>query len=212
MNSPIQFDQVRLPPEARALRAEVREFLRQEIAAGTFAWSVDAEDVHLNIERRLTALVGEAGKRLHTARSRNDQVATDVRLYLRAAIDGIDALAKRLQLALVDLAERHAATAMPGFETPPGTWQIVNKAANPTWVNPDPNGWGAGEPAEIPPGPGNPLGTRALYLNAPGIRIHGTYDSGSIGTYASHGCIRMNISDSEELYGIVPIGTPVLII
>jgi lipoprotein-anchoring transpeptidase ErfK/SrfK len=104
------------------------------------------------------------------------------------------------------------ATAMPGFTTPPGTWHVVNKAANPTWVNPDPTGWGAGEPAEIPPGPGNPLGTRALYLDAPGIRIHGTYDSSSIGTYASHGCIRMNIDDSEQLYPIVPIGTPVLII
>jgi argininosuccinate lyase len=91
------------------------EAIRSEIRSGAFAWSLDAEDVHLNIERRLTALVGDAGKRLHTARSRNDQVATDVRLYLRAAIDGIDALAARLQLALVDLAERHAATAMPGF-------------------------------------------------------------------------------------------------
>jgi lipoprotein-anchoring transpeptidase ErfK/SrfK len=104
------------------------------------------------------------------------------------------------------------ATAMPGFTTPPGTWQIVNKVANPTWVNPAPNGWGSGEPAEIPPGPGNPLGTRALYLNAPGIRIHGTFDTGSIGTYASHGCIRMNIADSEELYPMVPVGTTVLII
>ena len=91
------------------------EAIRAEIASGTFAWSLDAEDVHLNIERRLTALVGDAGKRLHTARSRNDQVATDVRLYLRTAIDGIDALAKKLQLALVDLAAGHAATAMPGF-------------------------------------------------------------------------------------------------
>jgi lipoprotein-anchoring transpeptidase ErfK/SrfK len=104
------------------------------------------------------------------------------------------------------------ATAMPGFTTPPGTWRVVNKTTNPTWVNPDPNGWGSGEPAEIPPGPGNPLGTRALYLDAPGIRIHGTYDSSSIGTYASHGCIRMNISDSEQLYPLVAVGTPVLII
>jgi L,D-transpeptidase ErfK/SrfK len=64
----------------------------------------------------------------------------------------------------------------------------------------------------IPPGPGNPLGTRALYLDAPGIRIHGTYSDESIGTYASHGCIRMHISDSEELFGIVPIGTTVLIV
>jgi lipoprotein-anchoring transpeptidase ErfK/SrfK len=104
------------------------------------------------------------------------------------------------------------ATAAKGYVTPPGTWSIVNKAENPTWTNPAPNGWGAGSPAVIPPGPGNPLGTRALYLDAPGIRIHGTYSDDSIGTYASHGCIRMHISDSEELYGIVPIGTTVLIV
>ena len=103
------------------------------------------------------------------------------------------------------------ATAMPGFTTPVGTWSIVNKVENPTWVNPAPTGWGAGEPASIGPGPGNPLGTRALYLNAPGIRIHGTYDTGSIGTYASHGCIRMTISDSEDLYPRVPVGATVLI-
>lgn len=104
------------------------------------------------------------------------------------------------------------ATASAEYETPLGTWQIVNKAANPTWVNPAPNGWGASMPATIPPGPGNPLGTRALYLNAPGIRIHGTSDTASIGTYASHGCIRMTVPDSEQLYDIVPIGTPALII
>jgi lipoprotein-anchoring transpeptidase ErfK/SrfK len=104
------------------------------------------------------------------------------------------------------------ATAAPGYTTPLGSWLVINKAENPTWINPAPNGWGAGEPATIPPGPGNPLGTRALYLNAPGIRIHGTYDSGSIGTYASHGCIRMNISDSEDLYPRVPVGTPALIV
>jgi len=86
-----------------------------EIRTGTFQWSLDDEDVHLNIERRLTALVGDAGKRLHTGRSRNDQVATDLRLYLRAAIDDIASLVRAVQLALVDLAERHAATAMPGF-------------------------------------------------------------------------------------------------
>ena len=89
--------------------------VRDEIRAGTFEWSIEAEDVHLNIERRLTALVGDAGKRLHTARSRNDQVATDVRLWLRAAIDDIRALLRDLSGALVDLAEKHAATPMPGF-------------------------------------------------------------------------------------------------
>ncbi|MCU0896324.1 MAG: argininosuccinate lyase [Burkholderiales bacterium] len=89
--------------------------IRAEIASGRFEWSLDAEDVHLNIERRLTALAGDAGKRLHTARSRNDQVATDVRLFLRAAIDDIVVLVRKLQRALVDLAEKHAATVMPGF-------------------------------------------------------------------------------------------------
>jgi len=86
-----------------------------EIRSGSFTWSVDLEDVHLNIEKRLTELIGEAGKRLHTGRSRNDQVATDVRLWLRAALDTIDRLIRILQARLVDLAEQHADTVMPGF-------------------------------------------------------------------------------------------------
>ncbi len=86
-----------------------------EITRGEFAWSLDDEDVHLNIEKRLTALVGDAGKRLHTGRSRNDQVATDIRLWLRDAIDIIDGLLCNYIRALLDLAERHAATPMPGF-------------------------------------------------------------------------------------------------
>ena len=86
-----------------------------EIQSGAFRWSVALEDVHLNIERRLTDLVGEAGKRLHTGRSRNDQVATDVRLWLRDALDAIDLLVRALQSQLVDLAEQHADTVMPGF-------------------------------------------------------------------------------------------------
>jgi argininosuccinate lyase len=89
--------------------------IRREIESGRFEWSLDAEDVHLNIERRLTALVGDAGKRLHTARSRNDQVATDVRLWLRDEIDAIRALAGALARALVLKAEKHAALVMPGF-------------------------------------------------------------------------------------------------
>jgi argininosuccinate lyase len=89
--------------------------IRGEVRAGTFPWSLEFEDVHFNIERRLTDLVGDAGKRLHTARSRNDQVATDVRLYLRASIDHVIALIKELQKTLLDLAEQHADTVMPGF-------------------------------------------------------------------------------------------------
>ena len=86
-----------------------------EIRRGQFAWSLEAEDVHLNIERRLTALVGDAGKRLHTARSRNDQVATDLRLWLREEIDAIEALLTALLRTLITQAERHAALVMPGF-------------------------------------------------------------------------------------------------
>jgi lipoprotein-anchoring transpeptidase ErfK/SrfK len=105
----------------------------------------------------------------------------------------------------------HVATAAAGYVTPPGEWTVVDKRENPTWTNPAPDTWGADLPASIPPGPGNPLGTRALYLSAPGIRIHGTYDVGSIGTHASHGCIRMLMSEVEELYPLVPIGTRVIV-
>lgn len=87
----------------------------QEIEAGQFKWLLDLEDVHLNIEKRLTDKIGDAGKRLHTGRSRNDQVATDVRLWLRATLDDVLAGIQALQLALLDLAEQHADTIMPGF-------------------------------------------------------------------------------------------------
>lgn len=100
----------------------------------------------------------------------------------------------------------------PDYPTPPGEFEIIDKAENPTWTNPAPDGWGKDLPLQIPGGPTNPLGTRALYLNAPGIRIHGTPASYSIGTYASHGCIRMLMEDVEELYEIVPIGTTVHVV
>lgn len=98
------------------------------------------------------------------------------------------------------------------YPTPKGTFKIVGKVKNPTWTNPAPNGWGADMPAYIGPGPSNPLGTRALYLNTPGIRIHGTSKRSSIGTAASHGCMRMLREDIEALYPLVPIGTPVFIV
>ena len=89
--------------------------IRSEIEAGSFEWKLDLEDVHLNIEARLTQLVGDPGKRLHTGRSRNDQVATDVRLWLRAEIDVIAGLLVALQRALVDIAEKNADVILPGF-------------------------------------------------------------------------------------------------
>jgi argininosuccinate lyase len=89
--------------------------IRAEIEAGAFEWKTELEDVHMNIEARLTERIGDAGKRLHTGRSRNDQVATDIRLYVRDAIDEIDAVIGRVAGALLDLAEREADAVMPGF-------------------------------------------------------------------------------------------------
>ena len=89
--------------------------IEAEIEAGTFTFSPALEDIHMNIENRLVELVGEPGRRLHTARSRNDQVATDLRLWVRDAIDGIDRAVADLQSALLDQAETHAATVMPGY-------------------------------------------------------------------------------------------------
>ena len=86
-----------------------------EIEAGTFPFRTEYEDIHMNVEARLSELIGEASGRLHTARSRNDQVATDFRLWVRDAMDGIDGLLKDLQAALLDRADEHAATVMPGF-------------------------------------------------------------------------------------------------
>ena len=104
-----------IPAEDLARIEQGMAQISAEIARGEFAWSRDLEDVHLNIERRLTDLVGDAGKRLHTGRSRNDQVATDMRLWLRGAIDALTAQLTALRRALLDLAEQHAATIMPGF-------------------------------------------------------------------------------------------------
>ena len=89
--------------------------VQQEIAAGDFNWSVELEDVHMNIEARLTQLIGVTGKKLHTGRSRNDQVATDIRLHLRAAIDAIAAELTRLQRGTIGLAADNTDTIMPGF-------------------------------------------------------------------------------------------------
>jgi argininosuccinate lyase len=89
--------------------------VHREIEGGRFKWSLEHEDVHLNIERRLTSLVGDAGKRLHTARSRNDQVATDLRLWLRDEVDAITLRVVALERALIEQAQRHAELIMPGF-------------------------------------------------------------------------------------------------
>ena len=100
--------------DVAAIERGLNEIL-EEIRGGRFEWLLDLEDVHLNIEKRLTDKIGDAGKRLHTGRSRNDQVATDVRLWLRAITDDVLARIRNLQQSIVDLAEQHADTVMPGF-------------------------------------------------------------------------------------------------
>ena len=100
--------------DVHAIEKGLTEILA-EIQAGTFEWLLDLEDVHLNIEKRLTDKIGDAGKRLHTGRSRNDQVATDVRLWLRATTDDVLISIKNMQISLLDLAVQHVDTTMPGF-------------------------------------------------------------------------------------------------
>ena len=100
--------------DLNSIRKGLTEILT-DIEAGRMNWSLDLEDVHMNIERRLTDKIGDAGKRLHTGRSRNDQVATDIRLWLRDEITDIQHWIQQLQLSLVDLAEQNAEVVMPGF-------------------------------------------------------------------------------------------------
>lgn len=102
------------------------------------------------------------------------------------------------------------ATGSSGYLTPTGLWHVVSKIVGPTWVNPG-SSWARGLPARIGPGPGNPLGTHALELDAPAILIHATPDSGSIGYSVSHGCIRMTEADEKELFDSVEPGTRVVI-
>jgi lipoprotein-anchoring transpeptidase ErfK/SrfK len=177
---------LRRPEKGKELRVQhAQESLMEALAAQEAAVRFDMRTLEPNISTK------ELGYTLVVRLS-------ELKLYLYKGLD----LVKTYPVA----------AGQPAYPTPTGDWTVINKAENPTWVNPAPDGWGADMPATIAGGPGNPLGTRALYLDAPGIRIHGTYDSGSIGTYASHGCVRMLISDVEELYEIVPIGTPAHIV
>jgi lipoprotein-anchoring transpeptidase ErfK/SrfK len=108
------------------------------------------------------------------------------------------------------LAEYPVACGSPTYPSPVGKWKIVEKQMNPTWHNPG-SGWASGMPPSIPPGPGNPLGTRALALNAPGVLIHGTPSSWSIGQNVSHGCVRMYMANVEQLFDMVEVNTPVYV-
>jgi hypothetical protein len=102
------------------------------------------------------------------------------------------------------------APGLPEYPTPTGEFEVELKRYLPTWVNPAPDTWGANMPESIPPGPGNPLGLRAINWTAPAIRFHGTSATYSLGYNASHGCVRMSNEDVIELYDLIDVGTPII--
>ena len=102
------------------------------------------------------------------------------------------------------------ATGQPEYMTPTGVYEVTELRYMPTWINPAPDTWGSDMPKEIPPGPGNPLGVRAINWSAPAIRFHGTSATYSLGYNASHGCVRMSNEDVIELYNMVEVGTPIV--
>jgi L,D-transpeptidase-like protein/putative peptidoglycan binding protein len=215
---------IRFRPDPGDIRAFVQE-VAGSVSVEPLDASVDYEDGQLVLQRprigwslpvpdakrtlREAILGGAASVDLHLDRVEPEVTKED--LGYTIVVD-LSELRLHLYSGLREVRTFPVAAGQPAYPTPMGEWHIVDKVENPSWINPDPEGWGASLPASIPPGPGNPLGTRALYLDAPGIRIHGTSASYSIGTYASHGCIRMYMDDVEQLFGIVPVGTTVHIV
>jgi hypothetical protein len=163
-------------------------------------------------ERLLTGALGDGSSRVRLPMHRVAPKIT-VRTMMPTIVVHVDTNRLDLYEGFQVTHSWDVATAKPGWTTPVGEWSLYQKRENPTWYNPALDSWGADLPAVVPGGPGNPMGTRALYITAPGlIRIHGTTSPDSIGRYASHGCIRMHNEQVEELYDLVPIGSKVIII
>jgi lipoprotein-anchoring transpeptidase ErfK/SrfK len=196
--------QIRSQPLSASLDYRDGHLVLQHSRVGTSLATATAERAVLAAVRAGRATVGLPVRRILPAIGEDDLGMTIVirlsqnRLYLYSGTS----LVRSYPVATGQLGR---------YDTPQGHFQIINKRVNPTWVNPARTTWGKDEPAVIPPGPDNPLGTRALDLSAPGIRIHGTPTDSSIGHYASHGCIRMHIPDSEDLFDRVQVGTVVII-
>lgn len=224
-NRPVDLSsELRFQPDAARIRSYL-EGLAAEVAADPTNAQVDYEDGQVVLRRPVPGWqlpVKEALRALRRALAGGSET---VQLPLQRLEPEVtrDDLGHTIIVDLSDLeltlyeglkVDRtyDVAAGSPSYPTPPGEWEIIDKVENPTWTNPAPDGWGKDLPLQIGPGPTNPLGTRALYLNSPGIRIHGTSASYSIGSYASHGCVRMLMEEVEELYEIVPIGTAVHIV
>jgi lipoprotein-anchoring transpeptidase ErfK/SrfK len=164
-------------------------------------------------ERLLTRAVVDGGTALVRFPVRGLQPRRTVETMLPTIVVHVDTNRLDLYEGFRVTHSWEVATAKPGWVTPVGEWNLYQKRENPTWYNPALDSWGAGLPAVVPGGAGNPMGTRALYITAPGlIRIHGTISPDSIGRYASHGCIRMHNAEVEALYDMVPVGSKVIII
>ncbi|MDI6872696.1 L,D-transpeptidase family protein [Candidatus Solincola sp.] len=190
------------PPLNAEIRLEGRKLVFQRSREG---WDLDADLAREAIVEALASTERTIHLRIEVARPEvtDDQVGKVI---------VVDKTNHRLTLYNnMEIEKQYpVAVGMPSWPTPSGTFKIISKQKNPTWVNPG-TSWAANMPPYIPPGPGNPLGTRALGTSAPGVFIHGTYSSWSVGYSVSHGCIRMYIRDSEDLFERVEVGTPVLI-
>lgn len=178
------------------------------------------------LQKRLATAGVYSGKRTNTYDKRTVTAVKKYQAQYGLAVDGrvdddtLTALGGQIVVDLGDLRlylyhgdkvykSYRIATGQAAYPTPTGDFAIVNKQVDPTWVPPD-SAWAKGA-KPIPPGPGNPLGTRWIGLSYPGVGIHGTADDSSIGTYASHGCIRMHTWEVEQLYPMVVVGMPVTI-
>lgn len=160
-------------------------------------------------ERLAAAVIGEKRDIYLPVKNITPQITEDD--FGRVIV--VDLSSRRLRLYDGDdpLQTWSVAIGTPGFPTPQGRWEIVLKRYAPTWINPG-SDWAKDMPDRIEPGPTNPLGLRALNLNASGIRIHGTSNINSIGSAASHGCVRMRNSDVVNLFDMVEVGTPVFVV
>ncbi len=217
----------RVPLGVSVSRARIRQYL-ERLGRELDRKPVDARLVLRGTKpRAIPAVEGRHQKRLFGARAIRVALQTNIRLPIHLAYDVLrpkvheDSIgpavvilrdSKKLFLYVDAKLVRwfRIATGQASYPTPVGEFEIVIKERNPWW-NPPPSDWARDE-SPVPPGPGNPLGTRWMGLSAPYVGIHGTPDAASIGYSASHGCIRMRIPDAEWLFERVEIGTPVFIL
>ncbi len=190
------------PPLEAEIRLEGRGLVFQRSQEG---WELDTEAARVSILETLPARNRTASLQIEvTAPEVSDEqvgkvITVDKTNHLLTLYDNME-LEKQYPIAV----------GMSSWPTPSGTFKVTSMQRNPSWINPG-SSWASTMPPVIPPGSGNPLGTRAIGTSAAGVFIHGTYNSGSIGSSASHGCIRMYIRDSEDIFERVSLGIPVLI-